>query len=118
MTSTAILAAGVLLVAAGCFGGAPAAAPRPSAAILARDIARVPIRAVGWSVHDVRCVLASDRRRVDCSGTLRERTDSFTGRVTHDRIRFAFAVTPAGRLGSPVCRVRTATTNPYCILTP
>ncbi len=113
-----MLAAGVLLVAAGCFGGAPAATPRPSAAMLARDIARVHIRAVGWSVHDVRCAFARGRRRVDCSGTLRERTDSFSGRITHDPVRFAFAITQSGRLGPPACRVRTATTNPYCILTP
>jgi hypothetical protein len=103
-------------LATGCLGGSSASALRPNAATLARQIEARRIRAVGWSLQDVHCVIASHDSAVSCRAILREVGDSAIASVVHVPISVRFHITPAGQLGSPICVSAVLHDNPSCVL--
>jgi hypothetical protein len=103
-------------LATGCFGSSSASALRPNAAALARQIEARRIRAVGWSLQDVHCLIASRDSAVSCRAILREAGDSQVASVVHVHIRVKFHITTAGRLGSPICEAAVMHDNPFCLL--
>ena len=109
---TLILAA----LATGCFGGSSASAPPPSAAALARQVEARQIRAVGWSLQDVHCLITPHDSAVSCRAILREVGDSMIASVVHVSIQVRFHITTAGHLGSPICVAAVMHDNPFCVL--
>lgn len=101
-------------LATGCFGSSSASAPRPTAAALARQIEARRIRAVGWSLQDVHCLIASHGSAVSCRAILREVGDSMIASVVHVPIRVRFHLNASGRLGSPICVSAVMHDNPFC----
>lgn len=104
------------VLATGCFGASSAKAPGPNAAALARQIEARHVRVVGWSIHDVHCVIGSHDSAVSCRAILREVGDNQVASVVHVPIRIAFHLTAGGRLGYPLCVPAFMHDNPFCIL--
>lgn len=106
----------VAALATGCLGTSSVHVPRPNVAALARQVEARPTRAVGWSLHDVHCVIGSHDSTVSCRAILREVGDNIIGSVVHVGIRVEFHLTAAGRLGHPLCVPAVVHDNPFCIL--
>jgi hypothetical protein len=106
----------LVALASGCLGSSSASTPRPTAAALTRQIEARRLRAVGWSLQDVHCLIPSHDSAVSCRAILREAGDSQIASVVHVPIQVRFHLNAAGQLGSPICVSAVMHDNPFCLL--